>query len=98
MKYAAILIACLLVSVPIVGFAFGVLYCEGCEENILSYPLAGILHALFTVMGAGYFWSGPDELTNGWPYILPVGLVVYALVILAMRMRGNVIRESSNNT
>lgn len=93
LKHAAVFMACMIAAIPVVGFVAGLVFCYIQGESVVYYPLAGVIHAISTTLGLGFFWVEHDRVVNGWPYIVPIGHVFYFLVVLARRLCGKRLRN-----
>ena len=73
------LVPCVLVlPAMIVGAIYAMIHCDGCDENVLGYPLMALVGAVMTLFSFGQVVIGADgKLVSAWPAILGVALVIY---------------------
>ena len=84
--HVVLFFGCVLAAVPAVGFVAGMILCDDCGWNPLAYLFMGAITALLTSINLGHMWTGPDTMTNIWPYAFPVGAVFYFLAVARMRL------------
>jgi hypothetical protein len=72
----------MLAALVVVGFGSGLVACDDCGWNPFRYLYAGAIHAVMTTLAGGFVYPAQERAINAWPYIVPVGIVMYGAALL----------------